>query len=130
MKINDVNFGSHRPDALRKKAAEQAESVKVNAASDDSAESSKVNSVADRVEISDSAREVSGDQEQLKREIEFARRAMYSIPPMSKERAVELLKRLDQGEYDAPDVRMKLSEVLTRQIAPDAPEAGGEAESA
>lgn len=129
MKVNDVNFGTHRPDALRKKAVEHAENAKANAASDDSAEL-KVTSVADRVEISDAAREVSTDQEQLKREIEFARRAMYSIPPLSKERAEALLKRLDEGDYNAPDVRMKLSEVLAGELKSKAPEAGGKAESA
>ncbi|MFB3133748.1 MAG: hypothetical protein ACE10K_14620, partial [Rhodothermales bacterium] len=89
-------------------------------------------SKTDRVEISDAAREASGDQEQVKREIEFARRALYNIPPMSKDRAQELLKSLEEGHYNAPDVRMKLAENLANelaQLAPDTPEAGGKAES-
>ncbi len=62
--------------------------------------------------ISDAAREASGDQEHIKREIEFARRALYSVPPMSKDRAEKLLKRIDEGHYYAPDIRIKLAESL------------------
>ncbi|MFQ5572309.1 MAG: hypothetical protein ACE5G0_21750, partial [Rhodothermales bacterium] len=88
-------------------------------------------SVEDRVEISHSAREASNEQDDLKREVEFARRTMYSIPPMSPDRAEEILKRLEDGHYNAPDVRMKLSENLTRELtSQQPPEAGSEAESA
>ena len=129
MKLNDVNFGTQRPDMLRRKAVEQSESARARATADESS-APKGAVEADRVEISDVARATSRDQEQLKREVEFARRAMYSIPPLSKERAEELLRRLEQGYYNAPDVRMKLSENLAGEIASHSPEMGGEAESA
>ncbi len=128
MKVNDINFGTHRADVVRRKAVEPEESTRASAAANESSEL-KGASKTDRVEISDAAREASGDQEQLKREIEFARRALYSIPPMSKDRAQELLKSLEEGHYNAPDVRLKLAESLANEIVPDTPEAGGKAES-
>ena len=92
MKVNDINFGTHRADVVRRKAVEPEESTSASAAVKESSEL-KDASKTDRVEISaDAAREASGDQEQVKREVEFARRALYSIPPMSKDRAQELLK--------------------------------------
>ena len=131
MKVNDINFGTHRADEVRRKAVEPEESTSASAAANESSEL-KGASKTDRVEISDAAREASGDQEQVKREVEFARRALYNIPPMSKDRAQELLKSLEEGHYNAPDVRMKLAENLANelaQLAPDTPEAGGKAES-
>ena len=132
MKVNDINFGGHRADALRRKAAEQAERAGADAAAKESSELKETSRTADRVEISNAARLASGDQEQVKREVEFARRAMYSIPPMSKDRAEELLKRLDQGHYNAPDVRVKLAESRASELASSmpTPEAGGKGESA
>ena len=110
---------------------EHTERVGTNNASASESSSSKEAAQVDRVEISNAALEVSKEQEAIKREVEFARRALYNVPPMSKERAESLLKSLDQGAYNAPDVRMKLSQSLTADIAPGfAPEAGGKAESA
>jgi hypothetical protein len=129
MKVNDVTLGTQRSDMLRKRGLEATERVGKDTSAKESSES-KGAVQADRVEISKAAREVSKEQKEVKREIEFARRAMYSIPPMSEERAQELLKRLERGEYNAPDVRMNLSERLTGDLVPDAPEAGGKAESA
>ena len=129
MKVNDLNFGTHRADVFRRKAVEPEESTSASAAANGSSEL-KGASKTDRVEISDAAREASGDQEKLKREIEFARRALYNIPPMTKDRAQELLKSLEEGHYNAPDVRMKLAESLAKELVPDTPEAGGKAESA
>ena len=128
MKVNDINFGTHRADVLRRKAVGPEEPTSASAAANESSEL-KDASKTDRVEISDAAREASGDQERLKREVEFARRALYSIPPMSKDRAQDLLKRLEEGHYNAPDVRMKLAESLAGELTPSTPEAGGEAES-
>ncbi len=48
---------------------------------------------------------------------------------MSKDRAQQLLKRLDKGHYNAPDVRIKLAESLADDFGPRSHEAGGEAES-
>jgi len=111
MKVNNANFGTHRADVPRKKAALLEESTGASTAAKESSEL-KGAPKTDRVEISDAAREASGDQEHIKREIEFARRALYSVPPMSKDRAEKLLKRIDEGHYNAPDIRIKLAESL------------------
>lgn len=128
MNIQDALFGSFRPDQHRTSSVEKSGKVEADAASQASTAPSAPSAVSDRVEISQTARSASAEHDRdLQREVEFARRAMYSIPPMSEERAEKLLNRLRQGEYNAPDVRMNLSEALTKEIAPHALEAGGEA---
>ena len=62
--------------------------------------------------------------DELKRDIAFARRAMYSIPPLSPEQASEILDKLEQGHYYAPDVRMKLAELLSEDLGFKAPTEG------
>ncbi len=114
MKVQDL--GANRPDVTHRKSVTDAAPV------DTPALDQKAVSRTDRVEISARAREVSADQRRLKREIDFARRAMYSMPPLSKERAQEILKSLEQGLYYAPDVRMKLAKNLSNAFDLDAPE--------
>ena len=72
----------------------------------------------DRLELSAEARTASAEQTELEREVAFARRAMYSLPPLDAERAQALVEHLRQGHYDAPDVLLKLSRALTNEIAP------------
>ena len=128
MNIQDALFGSFRPDQHRTSSVEKAGKAEADAASQASTAPSAPSAVSDRVEISQTARSASAEKDHdLRREVEFARRAMYSIPPMSPEQAEKLLDRLNSGEYDAPDVRMNLAEALTKEIAPHTPEAGGEA---
>ena len=129
MKISDVNLGTQRADALRRKAVERSESARARATANEPSELKGVFQ-ADRLEISDAARESSESEKEIKREIEFARRAMYNIPPMSKERAEDLLKRLEQGFYNASDVRVKLSQNLADAITSGSAQAGGNAGAA
>ena len=130
MNIHDIS-GARRPDQLRQRSVEKVDMPKADAAAHEAADA-KAASAGDRVEISDTARAASSQENELKREVEFARRAMYSMPPLSTDRAEEILERLEQGHYNAPDVRMKLSDMLTQNLGfqADAPEAGGKAESA
>lgn len=123
MNIHDINAGARRPDALRARAADVAQTPPP--ATGEAAEAKAA--PADRLELSHEARAAETQSNDLKREIEFARRAMYSMPPLSPERAEEILDRLEQGHYNAPDVRMKLSDMLTKNLGF---EAGGPAEQA
>lgn len=127
MNIHDINSGALRPDTLRLHSVENVGQPQADAAAADA----KAAQAGDRVEISETARTAS-QKDEIKREVEFARRAMYSMPPLSPDRAEEILERLEQGHYNAPDVRMKLSDMLTKDLGfrADAPEAGGKAESA
>ena len=127
MNIHDINAGALRPDTLRLRSVEQVGKPQAEAAAADA----KAAQAGDRVEISETARTAS-QKDEIKREVEFARRAMYSMPPLSPDRAEEILERLEQGHYNAPDVRMKLSDMLTKDLGfrAEAPEAGGKAESA
>ena len=130
MNIHDINSGALRPDTLRLHSVENVGQPQAEAAAGEAADA-KAAQTGDRVEISDTARSAS-QKDEIKREVEFARRAMYSMPPLSQDRAEEILDRLEQGHYNAPDVRMKLSDMLTKDLGfqADAPEAGGKAESA
>ena len=129
MNIHDIS-GARRPDQLRQQAVEKVDKPQADAVTNETVEAKAAS--RDPVEISDTARAVSTQENELKREIEFARRAMYSMPPLSVDRAEEILERLEQGHYNAPDVRIKLSDMLAKNLGfqVDAPEAGGKAESA
>ncbi len=131
MNIHDINSGAMRPDKLRLRSVEKVGNPQAEATAGQAADA-KAAQTGDRVEISDTARTASSQKDEIKREVEFARRAMYSMPPLNPERAEEILDRLEQGHYNAPDVRMKLSDMLTKNLGfqAEAPEAGGKAESA
>ena len=129
MNIHDIS-GARRPDQISQRSVEKVDKPQADAAAHETADAKAAS--ADRVEISDTARAASAQESELKREVEFARRAMYSMPPLSPDRAEEILKNLEQGHYNAPDVRMKLSDMLSKNLGfrAEAPEAGGKAESA
>lgn len=80
----------------------------------------------------DQVREDSAQTGERKRDVAYAQQAMSNIPPLSPERAQEILDHLKKGHYTAPDVLMKLAENLTRELGLQAgtPEAGGEPEPA
>lgn len=121
MNVNDSSFGPLRPAAYRPAdvdSKDQAAAPRV--------EATPAAERTDRIEISQEAREASASQDKIEREVEFARRALYSMPPLSEERAEELVDQLRQGHYNAPDVLLKLSERLSNEIAPRISEAGGE----
>lgn len=131
MNVNDVNFGVQRPNQLRSHSVEKINTLQAEAAAHQTADA-KAAFAGDRVEISDTARAASTQDNELKREIAFARRAMDRMPPLSPDRTDEILDRLEQGHYNAPEVRVKFSDMLTKDLGyrANAPEAGGKAESA
>ncbi len=125
MTVHDLKSGPHRPDQVgsgTEQAGQEAPVAAPDAAPSDAVEP------RDRVEVSEESRRASREQDDLKPEIAFARQAMYNIPPLSEQRAEELVERLERGHYDTPDVVLKLSERLKEDIAPRTPRAGGEAE--
>ncbi len=115
MNVHDINFGVQRPNQLRSHSVEKINKLQAEAAAHEAADA-KAASAGDRVEISDTAREASTQENEHKREIEFARRAMDSMPPLSPDRTEEILDRLEQGHYNAPDVRVKFSDMLTKDL--------------
>lgn len=114
MNVHDAS-GPHRAESLRRLATNPARPD--GAATPETAAGAEI-SAADRVELSPEARSASAGQTELEREVAFARRAMYSLPPLDAERAEALVEQLRQGHYDAPDVLLKLSRALTNEIAP------------
>lgn len=122
MNIHDLTSGPHRIDALRRVGASSTPHADTTGPD----ASKEAGAAADRVELSAAGRNAATEQDAIKREVEFARRAMYSIPPLSPERAEHILDQLQTGAYTAPDVLMKLTENLSNELAPRTSEAGGE----
>jgi len=65
--------------------------------------------VRDRVEISDAARAAAAEHEKSQ-QLEFAKKALHSLPPLSAERAADIQKRIEEGYYSQPDVVKKIAE--------------------
>lgn len=59
--------------------------------------------VRDRVEISDAARAAAAEHEKT-RQLDFAKKALLGMPPLSQERAADILKRVQEGYYSQPEV--------------------------
>lgn len=124
MNVKGVILGTNRPDQLRTQSVDQANKAQTSAASESKAESA---SLRDRVEISEAARAASEDLATRQREIDFARKALLSQPPLSPDRAEDIFKRINEGYYSSPDVLQKVS----TQFASEAgltPEGGQSAE--
>lgn len=73
----------------------------------------------DRVEISTSAREAAEAQARQARELEKARSAMLTIPPLSADQALDILKRIEKGDYSQPEVIMQYASRLARDLIID-----------
>ena len=70
MNVHDINSGARRPDQLRQRGVEKVDMPKADAAAGQAADA-KAASAGDSVEISDSARAASAQENELKREVEF-----------------------------------------------------------
>ena len=50
-------------------------------------------------------------------ELAFARKAMLGIPPLSNERASDILKRIQEGYYSQPEVLKTIAEKFTEELS-------------
>ena len=119
MTVHEVAFGGQLSRQTRLRGVANMDTHKAEVVADNNAAT-----VQDRIEL----RAEPARLDELKRDIAFARHAMYSIPPLSLERASEILDKLEQEHYYAPDVRMKLAELLSEDLGFKAP-AEGESKS-
>ena len=119
MTVHEVAFGGKLSRQTRLRGVANMDTHKAEVVADNNAAT-----VQDRIEL----RAEPARLDELKRDIAFARHAMYSIPPLSLERASEILDKLEQEHYYAPDVRMKLAELLSEDLGFRAP-AKGESKS-
>ena len=112
MNIRDVQTGIHRLDSYRNGSVGEAARTDAGAATQSARDTSSTGS--DRVELSSAART---DRAPSVQELAFARKAMLGIPPLSDERASDILMRIQEGFYSQPEVLKKIAEKFTEELA-------------
>ncbi len=115
MTVHEAAFGGQLYRQIRLRGVANMHTHKPEVVADNNAAT-----VQDRIEL----RANSAQLDELESDIAFARHAMYSIPPLSPERASEILDKLEQEHYYAPDVRMKLADLLSEDLGFKAPAEG------
>jgi hypothetical protein len=106
MNIRDVNQSTPRTDALQRDVV--GGTGRMDRSSSDIDKVERVMPIPkDRVEISDAARAASEDTKA--REVNLARKALLGIPPLSIDRAQDLLMRITEGYYSQPDILKAVS---------------------
>lgn len=115
MNIRDLNINGNRPDALRSNAAAETNRVEngANAAQSQSA-SAPAPATGDRVEISPEARAAAGAA--APEDVTFARKALLGIPPLSEDRAADILKRVQEGFYSQPEPLKAIASGLANDL--------------
>ncbi len=121
MNINDLTPGAARSNASQQRRVDTEKASRDNTLQQATRPGQPASS--DRVELSEAARTAQAEAVAQQREIDFARRAMLSIPPLSQDRAEDILQRLQEGFYSQPEV---LEQIAGRMI--DAAQDEGAAE--
>ena len=114
MNIRNVNFSTERAENYRQQSVQ--ESGKAGVAGDLQQSNGSVHHGAqDRVEISDAARAAVSDAGSSQ-EINFARKALLGIPPLSEKRVADIMLRIQNGFYSQPDVLRQIAEQITSDL--------------
>ncbi len=115
MNIRNVNLNTDRAENYRQNTVQ--ESGKAGAGADVRQSNGTSQPVQDRVEISDAARAAVSDAA-ANTEINFARKALLGMPPLSEKRAADILARVQSGYYSQPDVLKQIAERVGDAILP------------
>jgi hypothetical protein len=113
MNIRNVNLGSERADAYR--ANPVAEVARSGAGGGTQHANDVKAAIQDRVEISDAARAALSRQSGAP-EVDFAKKALQELPPMSEKRAANILERVQNGFYSQPDVLLQIAERMSADL--------------
>lgn len=116
MNIRDVHKGTYRPDPLRGGAVGDSGKTETGAParSENSGAAAKT---MDRVELSATAQ--ASRSETASAELDFARKALLGIPPLSEERSADILKRVQEGYYSQPERLKEIAERFTKELTGD-----------
>lgn len=115
MNIRDIQSGPGRAEQTRTEALGSTNKVAPGSQAPQE-EAVSAQSVKDRVEISAAARAAATENIQTQ-ELGFARKALLGIPPLSQDRASDILRRIQEGFYSQPEVvKQVASEVTTEFI--------------
>lgn len=115
MNIRDIQLGPNRPDPPRSEALGQSGKVAADDAAEQQANQAAAAPARDRVEISDAARAAAADGSHTQ-EINFARKALLGIPPLSMDRVADILKRIQEGYYSQPEVIKQTAAGVTNDL--------------
>lgn len=110
MNIRDIQSGPVRAEQSRTEAL--GNTNKVVPGSQVPQEDAASAAPKDRVEISAAALAAASENTQAQ-ELGFARKALLGIPPLSQERAADILQRIQEGFYSQPEVVKQVSSELT-----------------
>lgn len=112
MTIRDIQSGAQRPDSLQSGSSGGAEHVQHSDAPERSGtdQANNAEQVQDRVEISDAARTALEAQDAEQPMLDFARKALLGIPPLSQDRAEDILIRIREGFYSQPEIVKLITE--------------------
>jgi len=107
------NSGLHAGTPISTETSKRVES----ASGDGTKPLQPVSPVKDKIEISKEAREASNDTKA--RELAFARKALLGIPPLTKERILEIQSRIKEAYYMEPENIQELAKKLSRLLGED-----------
>lgn len=115
MSIRDINANTPRPEQYQNAGVRDANRADAAGKSAGTSGASAAGAPQDRVEISDAARaaQASGSQ---KAELDFARKALDGVAPMSEPRTAEIQQRIQSGFYSQPEVINQVASRLSRVI--------------
>ncbi len=121
MNIRDLNNSANRPDRSRNNAVNGAEKLQTGRIAQGGSEMQN-QPAKDLVELSDKARAAlaEGRLNQFV-EAELARKELLGIPPLSEERAADILKRVSEGYFSQPDLIAKMAEQTADMLFGAAP---------
>jgi hypothetical protein len=119
MNIRNINLGSERAESYRTNSVSDAARSGAGGGTQHANETKAA--IRDKVEISDAARAALSKQSGSP-EIDFAKKALLGIPPLSPKRAADMLARIQNGYYSQPEVINMTAQKLGTELAGDIPE--------
>jgi hypothetical protein len=119
MNIRNIDLGSKRAEAYR--TNQVADTARSGAGGGTQQANEIKSAIRDKVEISDAARAALSN-DTGPREIDFAKKALLGIPPLSEKRAADIMARVQNGYYSQPDVLRQTAERLGSELSTRLPE--------
>jgi hypothetical protein len=115
MNIRNVNLGNERAEAYRTNSVADTARTKTGGGTQH-AQNVK-SAIADKVEISDAARTALAKDAGSAAEVQFAKKALLGIPPLSEKRAADILARVQSGFYSQPEVLKQIAERVGTELS-------------
>lgn len=112
MNIRDLNNSANRPDSFHKGSRGENANIELTGSNSTSEDELMVHA-GDRIEISDS---VHADEYKNSPQLDFARKVLHNMTPVSQERASEIRRRIEEGYYLKPEVVNVVAERLSSEL--------------